>query len=140
MGAILGLNIVKISAERKKNTGGPIEITTQPSIVDVSEIKLPGLAKDMSALNINFTFNSAFKPEVGSITIEGSILYKAEKPEEFIKEWKKNKALPPIDGTILLNHILSKVSIIGLYISDLLQLPPIIGLPKIEAKKKEGEN
>lgn len=138
MGAILGLNIVKISADRKKNAGGPVEITTQPSIIDVSEIKLPGLAKDMSALNVSFTFNSAFKPDVGSIMIEGSILYKADNPEDFIKEWKKNKTIPSTDGTILLNHILSKVSIIGLYISDLLQLPPIVGLPKIEAKKKEN--
>lgn len=139
MGAILGLNITKVLAEKKKTNGGNIEITTQPAILDVSEVKLPGIAKDLSVLNVGFTFNSTYKPDAGAIAIEGLILYKADSNESVLQEWKKSKALPQLDGAIILNHILSKVSIIGLYLSDLLQLPPIVGLPKIELKAERAE-
>lgn len=140
MAAIIGLNIRKISAEKKKYSGGAVEITTQPAITEVSDIKLPGLGKDISALNIGFKLASSFSPDAGSIIIEGAILYKADNPDAALKEWKKSKALPPADGTMILNHILGKVSIIGLYLSDLLQLPPIVGLPKVEVKPQEKKD
>ncbi len=135
---IIGMNINKISAERKESAllGKGLEIKTQPQITDVKETKIEGLAKEsIDILSINFTMSSTFNPDAGSILIEGIILYKSDKKDAILKEWNKAKALPSEDGVIVLNHIFNKVSIIGLYLADLLSLPPIISLPRVEPKK-----
>ncbi|VVB59531.1 Uncharacterised protein [uncultured archaeon] len=135
---IIGLNINKISAERKENAflGKGLEIKTQPQITDVRETKLEGLSKEnIDILSIGFAMSSTFNPDAGSILIEGSILYKSDKKDAILKEWKKAKALPSEDGVIVLNHIFNKASIIGLYLADLLSLPPIISLPRVEPRR-----
>ncbi len=140
MPSIIGMNINKISAERKENAPkGGIEIKTHPQIVDVRETKIEGLAKEgISILLVGFAMSSVFNPDAGSILIEGSILYKPENKDAILKEWKKSKSLPQEDGVIILNHIFSKVSIMGLYLADILSLPPIIALPKVEPGRNHG--
>lgn len=139
MNTIIGMNLKKISAERKdpKTPSGAMEITTVPGITGVKEIDLVGLGNGLKALSIDFNMKSDIKPDRGSIIIEGSIIYNTDNSKEMAEGWKKNNALPEEDTVRILNHILSKVSIIGLYISDIMGLPPIVGLPKVEAKKKE---
>lgn len=137
MPSIIGMNISKISAEKKENAmKGGLEIKTQPQIIDVKETKLQGLAnEDIHILLVDFAMASTFNPDAGSIQINGTILYKSDKMGAILKEWKKTKSLPSEDGVIILNHIFNKVSVIGLYLADLLALPPIIALPKVEPKK-----
>ncbi len=137
MPSIIGMNINKISAEKKENAmKGGLEIKTQPQIIDVKETKLQGLAnEDIHILLVEFAMVSTFNPDAGSIQINGTILYKSDKMSAILKEWKKTKSLPSEDSVIILNHIFNKVSIIGLYLADLLALPPIIALPKVEPKK-----
>lgn len=137
MPSIIGMNIRKISAEKKENAmKGGLEIKTQPQIMDVKETKLGGLAnEDIRILLVDFAMVSTFNPDAGSIQINGTILYKSDKMGAILKEWKKTKSLPSEDGVIILNHIFNKVSVIGLYLADLLALPPIIALPKVEPKK-----
>ena len=141
MPSIIGMNIRKITAERKVSASrGGIDINTQPKITDVRETKLQGLSKDdISALSVSFSMTSSFEPDAGSILIAGTILYKSDNMDAALKEWKKAKSLPPVDGVLLLNHILSKVAIIGLYLADILSLPPIIAFPKVESKEKYGD-
>lgn len=138
MPSIIGMNINKISAEKKDNAARPgLEIKTQPQVTNVRETKLQGLAKeDISILLVDFTMSSTYTPDAGSILIEGSIFYKTENKDGILKEWKKTKSLPSEDGVTILNHIFNKVSIIGLYLADILTLPPIIALPKVESRKK----
>jgi len=137
MPSIIGMNINKISAEKKENAmKGGLEIKTQPQIIDVKETKIRGLAnEDIHILLVDFSMASTFNPDAGNIHINGTILYKSDKIEGILKEWKKTKSLPSEDGVIILNHIFNKVSVIGLYLADLLALPPIISLPKVEPKK-----
>ncbi len=139
MQSIIGMNITKISAERKNIIAkGGLEIKTQPQITDVKETKLQGLAKeDLSVLSVDFSLTSVFAPDVGNISIEGNLIYKADNSDAIIKEWKKERAMPPSDGAIILNHIITKCSVMGLYLADALNLPPIIALPKVEARKEK---
>lgn len=144
MPSIIGMNIYKISAERKKMaTKGELEIKTHPQIIDIKETKIQGLSKDdISILSVDFVMSSSFNPDAGSISIEGVIMYKAENKEEIMNEWKKSKSLPLKDGAIILNYIFNKVAIVGLYLSDTLALPPIIAFPKVEPRansKNTGE-
>lgn len=137
MQSIIGMNINKISGERKIPTPkGGLNINTQPRITDIKETKLSGIAKeDMSVLSVSFEMVSSFEPDAGKIQIEGTILYKSDNKDAIMKEWKKAKSLPSEDGVLILNYILGKISIIGLYLADTLSLPPIIALPKVEPKK-----
>lgn len=137
MPSIIGMNIRKISAEKKENAiNKGLEIKTRPQIMDIKETKLQGLAnEEIHILLVDFIMVSTFSPDAGSIQVNGTILYKSDKISAILKEWKKTKSLPSEDGVIILNHIFNKVSVIGLYLADLLALPPIIALPRIEPKK-----
>ena len=137
MPSIIGMNIRKISAEKKENAiNKGLEIKTRPQIMDIKETKLQGLAnEEIHILLVDFIMVSTFSPDAGSIQVNGTILYKSDKISAILKEWKKTKSLPSEDGVIILNHIFNKVSVIGLYLADLLALPPIIALPRVEPKK-----
>lgn len=140
MPSIIGLNLTKISAERKNVIAkGGLEIKTQPQITDIKETKLQGFAKeDLIVLSVDFSLISGFTPDVGNVSIVGNLIYKTENIGAIMKEWKKSNAMPPEDGAIILNHIITKCSVMGLYLADALNLPPIIALPKVEARKEKG--
>ena len=137
MPSILGMNINKIHAEKKDsaNSAG-LEIKTQPQITDVLDTKIKGLAnEDINILSVSFKMASTYSPDMGNITIEGVVLYRPDNKETVMKEWKKSKSMPSSDGVLILNHIFARISVIGLYLADLLALPPIIALPRVEPKK-----
>ncbi|MBU4246550.1 MAG: hypothetical protein ABIF85_02540 [Nanoarchaeota archaeon] len=138
MPSILGMNINKISAEKKDSFNATgLEIKTQPQILDVKETKIKGLAnEDIIILSVSFKMASTFSPDMGNISIEGVVLYRPDNQETVMKEWKKSKSMPINDGALILNHIFARISVVGLYLADLLALPPIIALPRVEPKKQ----
>ena len=130
---ILGISYNKINAE-KKSKPLTTNIRTTPKIVDVKKTKIAETKQDV--LNISFSLQTDYG-EYGSINIEGNIIYMGNNIEQADKEWQENKKLP-IDTEIeLKNYIIRKVVVQSLYISDLLNMPPVIELPRI-VKKKEN--
>ncbi len=138
---IIGLNYKKISAERKSAAKPNMKINTGPEITSIDKSKLQGLDNEIDVLTVGFKFKSDIEPQVAAIEIEGSMVYKTDKADEILKSWDKNKKLPPYAQIELINHIFKKTGILGLQISDIMQLPPVISMPKLEAaepaKKKK---
>ena len=65
--------------------------------------------------------------------MRGEILYMEppEKIKEIVKSWKKDKKLPQPVMTSILNNILVKCNIEALILSQTVNLPPPIPLPKV---------
>ena len=67
---------------------------------------------------------------------EGEVLALVENVEEIIKNWKKDKKLPKEIMTSVMNSVLNKCNIQALILSQTVNLPPPIPLPKVQAEKK----
>lgn len=132
---IIGFNFTKMHIERKKMIRGSINISNNVSIKKLEKAEL-SLGQKKQALKYDFTFTTTYKPDIGSILLEGEVigLETEEKAEELLKIWKKDKKLPPKMMGPLLNHVLNKCNIQALFLSKELNLPAPIPLPKVQNK------
>ncbi len=135
---VIALSYKKIAAE-KEGVMSNVSINTVPKIVNVKKTKLSGLGSDVDILTVDFEFASAFEPKAGKINIEGSIVCRTEDPEKAAKMWETKKTLPETLNVEIINYIFSKVGILALQLSDIMQMPPVIGMPKIEKAKKKDK-
>jgi len=132
---IVGFNFTKIDAERKEPAKGKININNNVTIKSVGEKKI-SLANDKrKVLSFTFEFTAKYDPDVGSITITGDVLYMeaAAKVKEIMDGWKKDKKLPKDMMPLILNTVLNKCNIQALILSEQINLPPPIPLPKLQA-------
>ena len=136
--AIVGVNFSKISVEKKDMLKGKINITNNIAIKDVKEKDLaPGKELNQKGLQFFFEFASKYEPKAGEIKISGEVLFVGSKKatEDIIKGWKKNKNIPKEAMTAVLNTALTKCNIQALILSQQVNLPPPIPMPKLGAKK-----
>ena len=131
---IVGFGFTKLSAEKGETAKGKIDINNNVSIKDVIEDNL-SLGKDkQNVIKFIFEFTSKYEPNVGSILFEGELLYMEEpkKAKELLSAWKKDKKLPKEIMGGLLNTILTKCNVQALILSQEVNLPPPIPLPKVQ--------
>jgi hypothetical protein len=133
---VVGFNFTKINVERKQVPRGKIGIKNNINIKDITETDLSlGKSKE-TGLIFKFEFKSVYEPDVADITFTGEILYltEAKKIKEVLDRWKKEKK---VDGAVLgevLNSALTKCNIQALILSQELNLPSPIPMPKIGVK------
>ena len=139
--AIVGFNFTKINVERKQdNVKGKIDIKNNVAIIGVepSDLSLGGASQ--KALKIIFDFNVNYEPKLGSMKFTGDILFlgEAAKIDGILKDWEKTKKLPKEMTAGIINTVLTRCNIQALILSQQLNLPAPIQLPrvKIEEPKK----
>ncbi len=140
---IVGFNFTKLEAEKKEMIKGKININNNVSIKNVEEKKL-SLANDkQKVLSFTFEFIAKYDPDIGSIKFVGDVLFMEEskKAKELLDGWKKDKKLPKEIMPSILNTVLTKCNIQALILSEQINLPPPIPLPKLQpaqpAEKKD---
>ena len=132
---IVGFGFTKLSAEKLDPAKGKIDINNNVSIKDVQEDNFSlGKDKQQNVMKFIFEFTSNYEPNVGKILFEGELLYMEEpkKSKEILNDWKKNKKLPKELMGNLLNTILTKCNVQALILSQQVNLPPPIPLPKVQ--------
>ena len=137
---ILGHNITKLNAERKSLVIKKIDINSTPKITGVKEkdIDVSGLTGDKrTVLGIGFEFLTDYKPNVGKIEIAGEIIYTSEDNKKIVSEWKKNNKLPANVDIEVKNFLLRKCLLIGVNVSQEMQLPAPLVIPVIRPKKDQ---
>ena len=136
---IVGFGFKKLSAERNESAKGKIDINNNVTIKEVQQDNL-SLGKDkQDVLKFIFEFTSKYEPSVGTILFEGELLYMEEqkKVKEILASWKKDKKVPKELMAGLLNAILSKCNIQALILSQEVNLPPPIPMPKVQISQQE---
>ena len=139
--AIVGFNFTKINVERKEMQKGKINISNNVAIKDVKPTDISLGKEKQDALKFTFEFTSRFEPKIGSILLGGDLLFlgDANKIKEVSEGWKKDKRVPKeIMGSIL-NTILAKCNIQALILSQEVNLPPPVPLPKVEIGTPEKQ-
>ncbi len=134
----------KMSAEKTGKITDKVDINHNFNITSVEKTDIVIDGKK-PALKLNFDFNVVYEPNIGNINMSGNLVY-LEKEEEITKllnQWKKNKNLPIGITSLVANTVLLKSNIKALILSQEVNLPPQIQLPKVvpsDAKEKtEGD-
>jgi len=136
---IVGFNFNKINVERGEPKQGNINIKNNVSIKNIEEKDLNLGKQKQSALRFLFEFTSTYEPKIGNILLGGDVLYLGEekKTKEILDNWKKNKNIPKDIMTGILNTVLSKCNVQALILSQEVNLPPPIPLPKVQVEGKK---
>jgi len=135
---VVGFNFTKINVERKQVPRGKIGIRNNINIKDIAETDLSLGKSRETGLIFKFEFKSVYEPDVADITFNGEILYltDSKKLKEVLDKWKKEKK---VEGGVLgevLNSALTKCNIQALILSQELNLPSPIPMPKLGVKKE----
>ena len=137
---IVGFDFTRIDAEKKGFVKGKININNNVTIKNVEEQNLNLGKEKQNALKFVFEFIAKYDPSIGSIKLEGNVIYMAEqkKIKEILDGWKKDKKLPKDISTGILNTVLTRCNIQSLILSQNINLPPPIPLPKVQAGEEKG--
>lgn len=131
--AILNFGFTKILVEKKGKLSKQINIKSGMNITDISESEMIDATKQKAVL-MKFAFDTAYEPNLGTILLEGELLYLTESKvaEDIMKNWKENKKLPKDVALKVFNKILHNCNVEALMLSREINLPSPIQLPKIK--------
>ncbi len=122
-----------MNVEKFSQVKGKINISNNVAIVSVEKTDLELGSNKQKALKFCFEFTSQYNPKLGLIKLEGDVIFMEDlkKIEELEAQWKKEKKVPKIIMTQILNSVLNKCNIQALILSKEVNLPPPIMLPKL---------
>lgn len=135
---IVKINLHKVHAERTIGAkAGQIKINNNVSIKNVEEMDFAVEGK--KGLRFTFSFNCAYEPDLGKIEVEGQILYvdTQESCMAVKASWDKDKKVPGPIMERIVNAALHKGNIQAIKISEDVNLPSPLPLPKIKASSLE---
>ena len=139
---IVGFGFTKVIAEMNDAARGKIDINNNVSIKNVEEADLSFGKDKQNVIKFVFEFTSKYEPAIGTILFEGELLYMEDpkKTKEILSSWKKDKKLPQELMAGLLNTILTKCNVQALILSQEVNLPPPIPLPKVQLQAQTEKN
>ena len=131
----------KISAEKIGKITDKVDINHNFNIkrVEKTTINLQG---NKPVLKLFFDFVVNYEPNIGNVQMNGNLTY-MDKEEELKKlddQWKKEKRLPVGITSLVANTILTRANIKALMLSQEVNLPPQIHLPKVEPREDDMKN
>ena len=141
MGAILGENLYKITAERGLLQRG-MKIRNTPEILEIKKASVGVGTESKPVALVKFNFKTIYGENSGKIEIEGELYYMDDEKvlDQLEKEWKADKEIKNDSIRILLmNRILETAFLKVIVFSEHVKLPPPILMPRIEAGNKIKE-
>ncbi|MBI2675578.1 MAG: hypothetical protein HYX24_03910 [Candidatus Aenigmarchaeota archaeon] len=133
---IIGMNVRGIEASKKgEEASQKIDISSTPRITDIKEVDFDLIGKKV--LSVAYEFTTTYEPQIGRIKISGELFYMARDGKDIAKQWKKDKKLPEPVSLEILNHLFRRCLLKTAQLSEDLQLPPPIQMPRVMPKKPE---
>jgi hypothetical protein len=131
---IVGLSFNSIEGKRKTLPHGEIKVNSSPKVNDIKEVDVSSIGK--KALSLAFEFLTEYDPDIGSIKLEGEMIYMADNNQAVLAEWKKNKTLSEKVSVEVLNQLFRKCLLKASNVAEELQLPIPIQIPRVMPKEK----
>ena len=135
---VIGFSFTKMLVEKKNPVKGKVSINNNVGIKNLEETKL-NINTKRKALKLEFEFTSSYEPNIGKILLSGEVIYLVDKDKasDAVKNWKKNKKLEKDMMTKVLNNVLAKCNVQALILSERMNLPPPIPLPRVGGVEKK---
>lgn len=139
---IIGFGFTKLSVEKNSAPKGKVDINNNVTIKDIREDNFSFGKDKQDVLKFIFEFTSKYEPAIGAILFEGELLYleDTKKVKEILSSWKKDKKIPKEIMAGLLNTILTKCNVQALILSQEVNLPPPIPMPKVQLAEQVEKN
>jgi len=136
---VISFNFTKIRAEKKEAAKGKVSIDNNVSIINVEEKDLSIGANKQKALSFTFEFSCKYTPGLGSINLTGNVIYleESKKSKEIMADWEKNKKLPKDMMAKILTVVLNKSNVQALILSNEVNLPSPVPLPKVQVENNK---
>ncbi len=131
--AIVGFEFTKINVNKKETAKGKINISNNVGIVDIGKSDLQLGSSKQSGVKFVFEYKSAYEPDFANIELGGVVLYLTDETEaaKLIADWKKEKKLNKDIAEKIINNILTKCNIQSIILSNTVNLPPPVPMPKV---------
>lgn len=138
---IVGFNFNKIDVKKETATSGKISVSNNVSIKEIEEATFPLGKEKQMALKFIFEFSSKYEPKIGNILLGGDLLFieETDKVKKILEEWKRDKKISTDIMKGILNTILARSNILALILSQEVNLPPPIPLPKVNVEEAKAE-
>lgn len=135
---IIGINLTRINAERKEAPKEKVTINNNISIKNLEKKDLAVGTAKQDAIRFMFEFKSKYEPKFAEIGIDGDVLFlsTAAEVKRLVEGWKKEKKVPKEIMEQIMNAALNKCNIEAIIISQQVNLPPPVQLPKLEIKQQ----
>ena len=136
---IIGFSFDKITAERKKELQGKLEIKSN---LQIEEIEKETIDIAGEVIKLHYNYSIAYEQGFAEIEFKGSILIIPDKQEDIkkiLKDWKKKKIEDNI-RLFVFNFIISKCNLKALQFEEEFNLPPHIPLPRLTKQSPQQTN
>ncbi len=129
---IEGMRFSKVVAENTKTA----PFTAVDINLNINAMKKP--TKANSPLLLEFSHTIAYKPGIGTLTFEGTVLVGGTKKEmdDAVSTWKKKKVIPELLSKIVANTISYACQVNGVLVAKAIGIPAPVMPPKINFAKK----
>ena len=130
---IVKINIHKLNAERNLDAKvGQVKINNNVAIKNIEDLDFAIEGK--KGLKFTFAFNCIYEPSLGSIDVEGQVLFvdTEDKVKEIKKNWEDDKKVPVGIMEQIVNAALHKGNIQAIKVSEEVSLPSPLPLPKVK--------
>lgn len=138
--SVIGFSYSKFDCERHNvKSVKSIEIHYNISVKNVEKMPLNVGSAKGDVLKIDFAFDVLYGNEMGKISLLGDVIYTdtVEIINETFKIWQKEKKLNAMVNETVFRFIYNKSVVKALELSDSLNLPSPIPLPKISLTNGE---
>ena len=131
--AFVGFEFNKINVAKNPGVKGQITIQNNVTINDVSNADLRLSSEKENAVKFDFEYKSDYA-KLGNIILNGSVIYLSTPDEvkSILDDWKKDKKVKKELMAALINRVLTKCNIQTIILSDTVNLPPPVPMPKVK--------
>ncbi len=131
--AIVGFEFTKINVQKQEQATGKINISNNVGIVDIKKSDLQLGKTKQSGIKFIFEYKSLYEPKFASIELGGLIMYLTDEAsaKEIIDGWQKEKKIKKDIAEKIINSILTKCNIQSIILSNTVNLPPPVPMPKV---------
>ena len=138
--AIVGFEFTKINVQRKEVAKGKINISNNVALIDIKKSDLKLGTTKQSGVKFTFEYKSIYEPDFARIELGGTILFLTDEKnaKDIINSWEKEKKIKKEVAEKIINSILTKSNIQSILLSNAVNLPPPVPMPKVTIAK--GQN
>ena len=134
---IVGFGFNKIEVEKSNPLKGKVSVSNNVKIDSIEETTMNIGNQKQKILKFTFNYKTTYSNEVGHLEILGELYYLDDKKtmDDVMKKWKNSEKLPQEVTRPIINTILSKSTILALSLSNEVNLPPQVNLPKVKVEQ-----
>lgn len=139
--AIVGFEFNRIDVHKQETAKGKINISNNVGITDVQKSDLNLGKTKQHGVKFLFKYKSLYEPGFAKIELGGTVLYLTDdkQSKEILDSWKKDKKITKDIAEKIINSILTKCNIQSIILSNTVNLPPPVPMPKVNTAPLPAE-